>query len=69
MHFLQSNLNVVFILFLRDLNHGLLEDDMSVPTNGRSFASFRQNVDPDMCMALLNIQRNGVGICSHAIPK
>ena len=26
---------------------------MCVPTNGRSFASFRQNVDPDMCMALL----------------
>ena len=26
---------------------------MSVPTNGRSFASFRQNVDPDMCMAIL----------------
>ena len=26
---------------------------MSVPTNSRSFASYRQNVDPDMCMAIL----------------
>ena len=26
---------------------------MSVPTNGRSFASWKQNVDPDMCMAIL----------------
>ena len=26
---------------------------MSVPTNGCSFASYRQNVDADMCMAIL----------------
>ena len=54
MHQELSNRNkFCFHIFFRDLNHGLLEDDMSVPTNGCSFASYRQNVDADMCMAIL----------------
>ena len=54
MHQELSNRNkFCFHIFFRDLPHGLLEDGMSVPTNGCAFASYKQNVDADMCMAIL----------------
>ena len=43
---------ILFSYFFRD-NSVPLDPMLFVPTNGCSFATFKQNVDADMCMAVL----------------
>ena len=54
MHQELSNRNkFCFHIFFRDHANVVLDDDISVPTNKCAFASYKQNADADMCMAIL----------------